>query len=372
MLKKIVSLIMIITTLFAFVGCEKRYYRVESTVFSGSMVFSATLYGGKEKAAATEMKAFLAQADGIFNVNVAASELSRFNESKANVDVEVSKHLYDVAMAAKEVFVQSNGAFNPALGAISAAWGVDVNGIMRYCYGGEQMSALPTEAELEEMRATTDLSSLELKEAAGKYYLSKTDERLTLDLGGIAKGYCADELNKIARSYDVKSAILAVSGNLMLVGNNAEGKKWSVGVTNPRPEKSPDQYVCGFYESDVSVVTSGDYERFHTFGEGNDSVRICHIIDGRTLLPIGVERTAVGYKNADSFVVSATVIGDSSLLCDAYATAVCVMGVQEGVSFLTERGYKGIIFTSDGKYAVVGEMEMAESATLYLTAYEKV
>ena len=376
MLRKILTFLLIVITAFMTLGCngDGEYYKSESVVFSGSMVFSAQLRGGNEKQAIHEMESFLIAMDGIFNANIASSEISRFNESEVGVEVEVSTHLYDVANEAKRIYELTDGAFNPALSSISKAWGVDKDGIAKYCYGGEKMSALPTYYNLTAHRNDTDLSLLTLSAHDGKLYMSKGSSGFRLDLGGIAKGYCADQLKKIAVRNGVKSGILSISGNLMLIGQNVDGNKWSVGVNNPRPEKHDAQYVCGFREEDKSVVTSGDYERYHYFGSGENTLKICHIIDGRTLLPVGVEVADDGYKNSQSYVISATVIGESSLACDAYATALCVMSPLDSVGFLTSlatEGYKGVIFTSDGKYAVVGEMEMAESVTLYKTAYEQ-
>lgn len=200
-------------------------------------------------------------------------------------------------------------------------------------------------------------------------------DSLTLDFGGIAKGYCVDKLKRIATENGVKSGIISISGNLYLIGKNESGdtsKKWGVGVNNPRRTATePDQYVCGFYESDASVVTSGDYERCYDYlVTADQKIKICHIIDGRTLMPIGVKRNADGtYVQSSDYVISATVIGESSLVCDAYATAVCVLGIDDGAKLLRDNGYEGIIFTADKKYLVVGETEMADSITLYKTAY---
>lgn len=373
MLKKLFSFLLIIITASSAFGCSDEYYKSESVVFSGSMVFSASLSGGNEKKATDEMKNFLSAMDGIFNANIASSEISRFNKSNAGEKMEVSSHLFAVAKEAKRVYELTGGAFNPALNSISKAWGVDKDGITKYCYGEEKMSALPDYEELKLLEPDTKLELLSLSESDGKYYMSKASSDFTLDFGGIAKGYCADELKRIAKNNGVTSGLVSISGNLMLIGSNADKKPWSVGVVNPRPELSESQYVCGFYETDKSVVTSGDYERYHTFVSDENSLKICHIIDGRTLLPVGVERAnnEIGYKNSDRFVISASVIGESSMLCDALATALCVMKIEKGVELLKSTGYKGVIFTSDGYYAVVGEVEMAESVTLYKTAYSE-
>ena len=96
------------------------------------------------------------------------------------------------------------------------------------------------------------------------------------------------------------------------------------------------------------------------------------IIDGQTLVPISLKANEDGYIENGQAVCSATVVGESSMLCDAYATAVSVMGVSKGKQFLTEKGLKGLIFTADKKCAVVGQFDFVSSETLYLTEYQAV
>lgn len=368
-IKQLIALLLSLTLCAALVGCKTGYYTVEGTVFSSGMVFSARIFGGNEKATAQKMQDYLVAADGVFNANLPTSEITKVNKAATGERVEISKQLWTVASLAKELSEVTDGAFDCTLSPISELWGVDVDGIAKYCYGGQTPDAFPTEETLISARAQVTPGGYELSEDGGRYYLTKTVDGLTLDFGGIAKGYCADALKLIATENGVKSGVISISGNTVLIGNKTDGSKWGVGVNNPRRKSAQDsQYVCGFYESGVSVVTSGDYERYYeAFG-----TRVCHVIDGKTLLPVGVERTENGYANTPSYVISATVIGEISAKADAYATAVMVLGLEKGAQLLRSNGYKGVIFTSDGKYAIVGDMEMSQSETLYLTEYTRV
>lgn len=358
------------------------YYTVTQTVFSSGLVFSASVLGDKDEEAVEEMLDFLNEIDASVNVNRTDSLLSRFNALSAGERIEVDYHAYKLVSAARELYYATDGAFNAALSGISHAWGVDAEGINRYVYGNgtvTQPPALPSKEQLSALLGFTDMSenTFGFYTEDGKYYLEKYVSELKLDLGGIAKGYCADKCREIALKYGLKSALIKLSGNVMLVGDYYNGKSyqpWGVGVINPRKEDSSSpQYVCGFYVGgDATVVTSGDYERcFNYYYDGGASVKVCHIIDGRTLMPVGVEYDAnTGrYKNSDSYVISATVIGENSMLADAYSTAVCVMGAQKGAQFLQEKGYKGIIFTSDKKYVFVGDIDFTPGETLYQTEY---
>ena len=87
-------------------------------------------------------------------------------------------------------------------------------------------------------------------------------------------------------------------------------------------------------------------------------------------MPIGIayDETAAKYVQTPH-VISATIVGESSMLCDAYATAACVLGGEKAAEFLGKEGYRALIFTSDGKFAKVGEFDFSENETLYKTEY---
>ena len=364
------------------VSCSGGAYVTETqTVFSSGLVFSVSLKGGNERAAIDEMLDFLSEVDKSVNINRSDSLLSGFNALSEGQRREVDYHAYKLAEAAQEIYYETDGAFNAALSGVSAAWGVDIAGINRYVYGNgsvTQPPSLPGKEQLSELMGFTDMSGYSCYTSGGKYYLEKQLTELKLDLGGIAKGYCADKCREIALKNNVESALIEISGNVMLVGDFFDGKAyrpWGVGVINPRSvDITSPQYVCGFYRSgDATVVTSGDYERcYNYYYDGGAGVKICHIIDGARLMPVGVEydEAAGRYKNSDSYVISATVIGENSMLADAYATAVCVMGAERGAEFLKAKGCDGIIFTSDKKYVAVGDVDFTDTETLYLTEYE--
>ena len=382
-LRKLIAIILSgLCSALCFACSGGTYYTVTQTVFSSGLVFSASVLGDKDEEAVEEMLDFLNEIDASVNVNRTDSLLSRFNALSAGEKIEVDYHAYKLVSAARELYYETDGAFNVALSGVSHAWGVDAEGINRYVYGNgtvTQPPSLPSEEQLSMLLGFTDMSdnTFDFYTQDGKYYLEKYVSEFKLDLGGIAKGYCADKCRDIALKYGLKSALIKLSGNVMLVGDYYNGKsyqKWGVGVINPRKEDSGSpQYVCGFYaDNDATVVTSGDYERcFDYYYEGGSSVKVCHIIDGRTLMPVGVQYDSERemYENSDSYVISATVIGENSMLADAYSTAVCVMGAEKGARFLSEKGYKGIIFTSDKKYAFVGDIDFTPSENLYLTEY---
>lgn len=373
--KKLLTILMVcvicgISVIAPLCGCSKGYEKFSSVVFSSGMTFEASLYGGNPASATSDMLELFDAVDKAVNISRSDSYLSTFNAAASGVNVEVDSITYCLAQASQEAYLQTDGAFNPALSEVSKAWGVDNEGISKYVYGDEKMTSLPSYEQLMSFADKTDMTkALSVFEAGGKYYLKKSIDGFTLDFGGIAKGYCADECKKIALKHGITSGVIKISGNVMLIGDyivGSENKAWGVGVVAPRGFG----YVCAFDKrGTATAVTSGDYERCYFFGD--DNLRVCHIIDGNTLMPIGIRVTDGVYSQSSSYVVSATIIGESSMFADIYSTAVCVMGAEAGYNFVTEKGYEAIIFTSDKKRIISPTLSLKEDYTTY-TEYQPI
>ncbi len=358
-IKKTVLIIIVITT-FSLCSCVNGYTEYNGVVF-GSLEVSLKVDRGWDTV--NKMLSKIEEVDDSVSLTK-DSYLARFNSAEANEKIEVDEHIFAMFTLAKTLYEQTNGAFNPTVNALSKAWGVDNEGIRKYCYGTDKPESLPSYSELQDLKELLTLDAIIASKENDRYYLCKTERGVTLDFGGLAKGYCADLLKTIAKTDGASSALISISGNLMLVGKNLDTKKdWRVGVNHPRPKD--ERYACGITVSDGSVVTSGDYERYYEY----EGLRINHVINPLTLCPVGIEYDN-GYESVASYVVSATVVGESSLLCDAYSTAVMVLGVEEGAKMLQSVGYSGIIFTSDNKCKVVGDIQFTQSPTNYKTEYE--
>ena len=147
-----------------------------------------------------------------------------------------------------------------------------------------------------------------------------------IDLGGIAKGYAADLCADILKDADA-DGLLVLGGNIYAVGTN-EGKDWNIGIADP---DEPTDTVAAVAMHDLSVVTSGDYERYFE----QDGVRYHHIFDPET-----------GYPAA-SGLRSVTVIDENSTRADALTTALFVMGADKGRAYCEKNGIAAVFITSD-------------------------
>lgn len=233
--------------------------------------------------------------DRKFNFLDSASPLYAFNHQNESIR---DSEIISLIKVAQDVSEQSKGAFDITIQPLVELWGF---------YGDSP--ALPAKEKIEDC----------LNNLGYKYLMVTEDEiknlkpGIRIDLGGIAKGYSLGEAAKVLRSFGIDSALIDAGGDVYTMGK-IKGKNWKIGIRNPRGEG-----VIGIVQtSDLTVVTSGDYERY--FFE--DSARYCHIIDSRT-----------GYPAQD--LISATVISQDPTLADAWATALFVLGT-DGMKIIEE------------------------------------
>lgn len=342
-------------------GCAASGYTVYSptSAFSDSVLFSARMLGAHTDKAYGRMTEVIAEIDAEVSLTRADSDLVRFNSAGRDEQVRVGKHTYALFSLAKRYYELTDGAFNPALSPLGALWRVDASSLaeMSIDGNGERVcDEFPSFDSVSETLSYCTPDKVTATEENGNYYLVKSDARVKLDFGGIAKGYAVNKCAEILKSYDIPSALLDISGNSYFYGRYVEGgekKDWNIGVVAPRPRARTHDYVCAVSSAgDESAVTSGDYMRYYAC----DGVYVQHII-GRDGVPVGVVREGEEWKNAEEWVISATVFGEDSALCDALSTAVCVLGLEDGSKLLQKVGYKGLIFT-EKRFTIIGNVTL--------------
>ncbi len=225
--------------------------------------------------------------DGCMKTAAAYDRTLKPGMSVSGADEETLK-LLDTALSWKG---KTDGAFDPMLGTLTSLWN----------FNGSPPGPVPSAAAVEDAKAHTDPS----------------DPEALIDLGGIAKGYIADRLKDRLMSEGVKSALINLGGNVLLLGSKPDGSDFRIGIRDPE-DPSGKNVTCAVALSDKSVVTSGVYERYFE----QDGVRYHHILDPATGHP------------ADTDVSSVTVITDDSASGDALSTACLVMGHEKGQALI--------------------------------------
>lgn len=265
--------------------------------------FRVVLYAPDEptaKKAAADAFARVAHLDGVMSDYKADSELNKLCAAfrpAAGDPVKVSDELFFVVFKAEQLSKASDGAFDVTVGPVVRLW--------RHA---RRTQELPDRKELAAALACVGYQKVEL-DPAKQTVLLRTPG-MQLDLGGIAKGYAADEALKVLRvKHGIKRALVAAAGDITC-GDPPPGKDfWAVDIApiakgqKPRPLRL----------ANAAVSTSGDLEQFVEIG----GVRYSHIVDPRTGLGLTGRR-------------SATVIAPTGIQADSLTKAVMLMPVGKG------------------------------------------
>jgi len=249
--------------------------------------------------------------DRLFSSYRPDSEVSRLSQSAGGG--AVSAETAAVIALGLEVARRSGGAFDLTLGRLKSLWGIE-----------QEHPAVPDRQTVTAALAGIGVNALSLD---GRQ-LSKREAQLQIDLGGIAKGYAVDRAVAVLKEHGLASAAVNAGGDMYLLGQRPE-RPWRIGIQHPRQK---DAVLETVEVRDRAVVTSGDYERFFE----QDGQRYHHIFDPQSGFP------ARGCQ-------SVTVIADSVALGDALATALFVLGPQEGLRLLDQYpGTEALIVAADG------------------------
>lgn len=258
------------------------------------------------------------------SIRIPSSEVSQINKSAGIAPVVVSDDTFVVIKEALEVASLSNGAFDPTVGPLVAAWNIGSDG-----------ARVPSKKEIDSLLPLVDYKAVTLNETEKSVYLEK--KGMMLDLGGIAKGYAADEVAKILISNNVEKAIINLGGNVLTLGTRVDGTKWRIGVQNPEADRGGHVMIVKL--EDLALVTSGPYERFLKV-DGNT---YHHILDTTTGYPVVTNLT------------SASIITHESFISDALSTAMYSLGIEKGFELINSLENVEAMFIDNEKHIYVSQ-----------------
>jgi thiamine biosynthesis lipoprotein len=250
----------------------------------------------------------LARIEQRMSTYVADSELSLFNRTASTDWVEVSAELCDVIDAALSVSKISN-AFDITVGPLVNLWGFGPT---------DTLPEPPDRQIIENMLQNTGFELLHTQCTTPAIRKDRAD--LYIDLSAYAKGYAVDQIVALLTEQGLDDYLVEIGGELRLQGHNAVGEPWSVAIEKPADFESAVQTIVQL--TGVAVATSGDYRNFFLF----DGQRYSHTIDPNTGYPVTHNTAAV------------TVISDTAAFADAMATALLVLGVDEGMALAERQG----------------------------------
>ncbi len=253
--------------------------------------------------------------ENIFSRTIDGSDISKINSAKGQ-PVEVASETADIILKSIEYSKATDGLFDITIGAASSLW--DFNEGVK-----------PSDKKIKEAIKHIDYETISVNGNT----VTLADPQAKLDLGGIAKGYIADDLANLFREAGCESACLNLGGNVYVLGTKPDGSNWKVGVYDPNSD-GEENILASCEAADKSIVTSGLYERNFT----KDGVMYYHILDPKT-----------GYP-AKTDLLASSIYSDKSVDGDAYATTLFLLGHDKALKFLEEHSdIQGLVVNNKDK-----------------------
>ncbi len=267
--------------------------------------FQLTMYAPDEATASKAAKAAfarIAELDGIMTDYRPTSELMRLCAKAGGDPVPVSPELFFVLEKAQEVSRLSDGAFDVTVGPVVRLWRL-----------ARRTQRLPDADDLAKARALVGYKNVKLD--AGKRTVQLLKAGMRLDLGGIGKGYAADEAHKVLKAHAVTRAIVAAGGDLTITDPPPDAPAWTIAIYPLEPDK--EKNAPSILMKNASVSTSGDLQQFAEI----DGKRYSHIVD---------PRTGIGLVGR----MSATVIAPTGIQADSLTKVLAVLGPEKAFPIL--------------------------------------
>ncbi|MFU0828468.1 MAG: FAD:protein FMN transferase [Lachnoclostridium sp.] len=326
MRKKIFTCVFIILSSLFLVACSNANKEAEERAFKMDTIMDIKAYGPKADKAIKAAFQRIDEIEQLASASIETSDISKLNQAAGKGYVKVHPEILKMIQTAIKYSELSKGAFDITVGPLIKLWGI-----------GTENERVPEDAEIEALLPLVGYKNISINEKESSIKLLK--EGMSVDLGGIAKGYAADETVKILKEYGVKRAVISLGGSSVYTMGEKEDKSlWAVAVTHPRKSKD-NQYACIVRMPEKALSTSGDYERYFI----KDGKRYHHIINPFT-----------GYP-AESGVMSDTIVIDSdvadcNMLADILTKVTFVSGIEKGFQIIdTLPGVECMAITTDSK-----------------------
>ncbi|MFG1416420.1 FAD:protein FMN transferase [Xanthobacter sp. V0B-10] len=282
--------------------------------------WSAVFFAGEgvdEAALTRRLQGAVEQVEQQMSTFRPGSDLERLNAAPIGAWCDIPRELMHVLTAALEIGRLSGGAFDIGIGDLVQAWGF---GGARAPDGG-RIAALAGRPSFEPPK------TLQLDPAGCR---ARRLAPLRLDLAGIAKGFGVDELAREMHAAGLSSWLVGIDGEMRAQGLKPDGRPWT--LAHERPSEGRRDILGVLELSGAAVATSGNYRhRVEVAGRS-----LSHTMDPSRGAPLENDLSAV------------TVLGETCMAADAWATALLVRGASEGATLARRLGLAALFVHADG------------------------
>ncbi|MDF7822401.1 FAD:protein FMN transferase [Pontiellaceae bacterium B12227] len=322
--KKIIQMVLgLILVLVLGIGGFIRSQSVTNPAMGGetmgtgySIIITGKLKESQLKEISTQVIKTLADVNKQMSTWDPESEISRFNHARSVEPFPCSEEFAMVVGSALELSRKTKGAFDPTLQPLLNLWG----------FGSEAgESNIPDDETIAVIKEITGWDKIKVSSSDS---LQKTEPEVSLALGAIAKGYGVDVVAGILDQAGLENWFVEIGGEVVARGVNSSGVPWKIGIQFPTTNPMDMSLQGIVHVSHGAIATSGDYRNYRE----EDGVVYSHILDPRT------------GKTVRSSTASVTVSAPDCMLADGTATALFVMGPEEGLAWVEQTEHVEALF----------------------------
>ncbi len=279
-----------------------------------TLVFAAPGFDPAPLAAA--LQAAVDEVDAQMSTWRPDSDLMRLNAAPMGEWTALPARLLEVLDLGLAIGRASGGAFDIGMGDAVAAWG----------FGPAPAEAARIQAAMAAPRLTA-AAALELDAARGR---ARKRLPIVVDLNGIAKGYGVDRLAATLAEFGIGAGLVGIDGEMRALGLRPDRAAWTIAIEAPDPLRRAPHSLLAL--EDAAVATSGDYRHWVEVA----GRRLSHTMDPRRGAPLSAPPASV------------TVVARTCAEADAWATALTVLGVDDGLALAQAAGLDALFLVRDG------------------------
>ena len=298
-------------------GCGRQSTPVSDTGFYFDTVITITLYEEDNKSLLDECMALAGHYEALLSPTVEGSDVWKINANPGTF-ITVDKDTLSLLQEALSYAEVSDGMVTPSIGALSSLWN----------FGSDCPQMVAESQAIQNALAHIDYHSIEIQGSRVRL----NDPEAVIDLGFIAKGFIADKMKEFLLSKGVTSALINLGGNLVAVGSKPDGTPFKIGIQKPFASSGTAALTLDL--TDISVVSSGNYERYFE----KDGRLYHHILSAETGCPVENELSQV------------TILSPDSTQADALSTLCFILGYEKAVRLLENYpDVQAVFITEDGQ-----------------------
>ncbi|BBF41845.1 hypothetical similar to thiamin biosynthesis lipoprotein ApbE [Lachnospiraceae bacterium KM106-2] len=327
--RQVAFVLVILLALSSLAGCSSKKENssdasngpLTKTSFLLNTVVTITLYDSTDESILDETLDLCKKYENIFSRTSSTSELYKLNEGLLEKDKDgyiVSDELYNLIKTGVKYGDLSKGKFDIAIEPVSSLWDFTAED--------------PVVPKASDIKKNLPLVNYKDIVVSKKNRISFKKEGMGIDLGAIAKGYIADQLKAFLLKNNVKSAMINLGGNVLCVGKKVDGSAFNIGIQKPFADRN--ETIAIMQLEDVSVVSSGIYERYFT-------------VNGKSYHHILNPATGYSYDNN---LVGLTIVSKTSVDGDGLSTSCFALGLKDGMALIDSLDDTYAVFiTKDNK-----------------------